>query len=37
MFGLIFIAAAVAFLFLFALALARAAKDIFEIEETDDD
>lgn len=37
MFGLIFIAAAVAFLFLFALALAKAAKDIFEIEETDDD
>ena len=37
MFGLIFIAVAVAFLFLFALALARAAKDIFEIEETDDD
>ena len=37
MFGLIFAAAAVAFLFLFALALARAARDIFEIEETDDD
>ncbi len=37
MFELIFIAIALMALFLFALALARAAKDIFEIEETDDD